>query len=65
MNDLEEHAPLALWIRGTDPALAALSRAIALVGGQTQHIHEGGEGGEGEIVHQHEPHPQLRPGRGT
>lgn len=32
MDDLEEHAPLALWIRGTDPAIAALSRAIALVG---------------------------------
>lgn len=32
MNDLEEHAPLALWTRGTDGALEALPRSIALVG---------------------------------
>jgi DNA processing protein len=32
LRDLGEHAPPALWVRGTDAALAALSRSIALVG---------------------------------
>ncbi|MET4582054.1 DNA processing protein [Conyzicola nivalis] len=32
VDDLAEHAPLALWVRGTDAALDALSRSIALVG---------------------------------
>ena len=32
LDDLEQHAPPALWVRGTDAALAALSRSIALVG---------------------------------
>jgi len=32
LDDLGEHAPPALWVRGTDAALAALSRSIALVG---------------------------------
>ncbi len=31
-DDLDLHAPLALWTRGTDAALAGLSRSIALVG---------------------------------
>jgi DNA processing protein len=32
MSDLGLHAPTALWVRGTDAALAALSNSIALVG---------------------------------
>jgi len=32
VDDLGEHAPIALWVRGTDAALAALARSIALVG---------------------------------
>ena len=32
VDDLGEHAPLALWVRGTDAALDSLSRSIALVG---------------------------------
>ncbi len=32
MSDLGLHAPLALWMRGTDAALDALSNSIALVG---------------------------------
>ena len=32
VDDLAEHAPLALWVRGTDAALDSLSRSIALVG---------------------------------
>ncbi|WP_411701390.1 DNA-processing protein DprA [Conyzicola sp.] len=32
VDDLGPHAPLALWVRGNDGALAALSRSIALVG---------------------------------
>ncbi|MCW4384843.1 DNA-processing protein DprA [Salinibacterium sp. SYSU T00001] len=32
LDDLGHHAPLALWVRGSDAALAALSRSIALVG---------------------------------
>lgn len=32
VDDLGDHAPLALWVRGTDAALAALSQSIALVG---------------------------------
>jgi len=32
VDDLGEHAPLALWVRGTDEALLALNRSIALVG---------------------------------
>jgi len=32
VDDLGEHAPLALWVRGDDAALAALPRSIALVG---------------------------------
>lgn len=32
MDDLEEHAPLALWTRGTDAALEAIPRSMALVG---------------------------------
>jgi DNA processing protein len=32
MADLGPHAPIALWVRGTDDALAALSTSIALVG---------------------------------
>jgi DNA processing protein len=32
LDDLGEHAPLALWVRGTDAALAALGQSIALVG---------------------------------
>ncbi|GAB2450089.1 DNA processing protein [Conyzicola lurida] len=32
VDDLEEHAPLALWVRGTDEALAALPRSMSLVG---------------------------------
>jgi DNA processing protein len=32
LSDLESHAPIALWCRGTDAALAALSNSIALVG---------------------------------
>jgi len=32
LNDLGCHAPIALWVRGTDEALAALSRSLALVG---------------------------------
>jgi DNA processing protein len=32
MADLGLHAPLALWVRGTDAALAALSTSISLVG---------------------------------
>lgn len=32
VDDLELHAPLALWARGPDDALAALDRAFALVG---------------------------------
>ena len=32
VDDLGEHAPLALWVRGTDEALFALNRSIALVG---------------------------------
>ena len=31
-DELGRHAPLALWTRGTDAALASLSRSIALVG---------------------------------
>jgi len=32
VDDLAEHAPIALWVRGTDAALAALPRSISLVG---------------------------------
>jgi len=32
VDDLEEHAPIALWVRGTEAALAAMPRSIALVG---------------------------------
>ncbi|HWR84388.1 MAG TPA: DNA-processing protein DprA [Rhodoglobus sp.] len=32
LSDLGEHAPFVLWTRGTDAALAALDRSIALVG---------------------------------
>lgn len=32
VNDLGQHAPLALWTRGTPEALAALGTSIALVG---------------------------------
>ena len=32
VDDLGDHAPLALWVRGTDAALVALGRSIALVG---------------------------------
>jgi len=32
VDDLGTHAPLALWVRGTDAALAALGSSIALVG---------------------------------
>jgi DNA processing protein len=32
VDDLGQHAPLALWTRGTPEALAALDRSIALVG---------------------------------
>jgi DNA processing protein len=32
VDDLGPHAPIALWVRGTDAALAALGNSIALVG---------------------------------
>jgi DNA processing protein len=32
LNDLGDNAPLALWARGTDAALASFDRSIALVG---------------------------------
>lgn len=32
LADLGDHGPIALWVRGTDGALRALSRSIALVG---------------------------------
>ncbi|MET0975285.1 MAG: DNA-processing protein DprA [Leifsonia sp.] len=32
VDDLGVHAPLALWVRGTDAALAGLRRSVALVG---------------------------------
>lgn len=32
LNDLGDHAPVALWVRGSDAALAATERSIALVG---------------------------------
>lgn len=32
LADLGDHGPIALWVRGTDQALLALSRSIALVG---------------------------------
>ena len=32
VDDLGSHAPIALWMRGTDAAVAALPRSIALVG---------------------------------
>ena len=32
VDDLGDHAPLALWVRGTDAALTALAQSIALVG---------------------------------
>jgi DNA processing protein len=32
INDLEKHSPMALWCRGTEAALIALSSSIALVG---------------------------------
>ncbi|QAV69824.1 DNA-protecting protein DprA [Salinibacterium sp. UTAS2018] len=32
LNDLDWHAPSALWVRGTDEALAGIERGIALVG---------------------------------
>ncbi|MCU1543082.1 MAG: dprA [Microbacteriaceae bacterium] len=32
VDDLGDHAPIALWARGRDDALASLSRSIALVG---------------------------------
>jgi DNA processing protein len=32
VDDLQEHAPLALWLRGTDEACRSLERSIALVG---------------------------------
>jgi len=32
LADLGDHGPIALWVRGTDQALRALSRSIALVG---------------------------------
>jgi DNA processing protein len=35
MDDLGLHAPIALWMRGTDPALASLSTSIAIVGARS------------------------------
>jgi DNA processing protein len=35
MADLGLHAPIALWVRGTDAALDSLSRSIALVGARS------------------------------
>jgi DNA processing protein len=35
MADLGLHAPIALWVRGTDAALASLSHSIALVGARS------------------------------
>jgi DNA processing protein len=32
LADLGDHGPIALWVRGTDEAVVALSRSIALVG---------------------------------
>ncbi len=32
VDDLREHGPIALWMRGTDEAVRALNRSIALVG---------------------------------
>jgi len=32
LDDLGEHAPLALWVRGTERAVASLSTSISLVG---------------------------------
>jgi DNA processing protein len=32
LADLGDHGPIALWVRGTDDAVVALSRSIALVG---------------------------------
>jgi DNA processing protein len=32
LADLGDHGPMALWVRGTDDAVVALSRSIALVG---------------------------------
>jgi DNA processing protein len=32
LSDLEQHAPIALWTRGTDEAFAALAKSMALVG---------------------------------
>lgn len=32
LDDLGRHAPIALWVRGTDAALGSLSRSVALVG---------------------------------
>ena len=32
VDDLGDHAPLALWVRGTDAALEAIPQSIALVG---------------------------------
>ena len=32
LTDLGDHGPIALWVRGTDDAVEALSRSIALVG---------------------------------
>ena len=32
MNDLGLHAPIALWVRGTESALAALDTSVAIVG---------------------------------
>ncbi len=32
LSDLGAHAPLALWMRGTDAALAALGNSVAIVG---------------------------------
>jgi DNA processing protein len=32
LDDLDEHAPIALWVRGTDAALEGIATSIALVG---------------------------------
>src|SRR5690606_31705330 len=32
LSDLGAHAPAALWVRGTDEALASLGRSVSLVG---------------------------------
>jgi DNA processing protein len=35
LDDLGLHAPIGLWMRGTDVALAALARSVALVGARS------------------------------